>query len=305
MQNLQIYPSKQIVIATDKLKKKIFDANYKDEESNVLEDKKLNLITPLDVIFTGKDKLKQNLTGFDELVFDICASEQFKGNEYTTPAIIHRAMGGSKTNFTAEQKDKILQSIKKLALTWIDFDCTKVFEKFGYNDGAKYKYEGHLLPSEIVTKTIGGQTDSAVIHFLRKTPLLDVAQMKGQIITCDVALLDVPSLRNTDLVLAFKGYLLRWILQIKGSYGKHKAHLAGKTSDGKPYFKRNTKLQKIIKFDTLFEQCGLSDADKWQQQDARKIITKILEHFKAEGVISKWEFTKKDGKFYSITFDFK
>lgn len=300
----QIYPSKQLAVAIDKLKKNIFNPTKQSTNRAVIEDEKSKVKTPLLIKFSDDFKDQKHISAFDELVFDICVSEQLKGNEYTTPAIIHRAMGGSKTNFTAKEKEKILQSITKLATTWIKFDCSECFKKFGYNDGKSFEYHGNLLPSEYIKATVNGQTDSAVIHFLRKTPLLDVAVFKGQIITCDTKLLDVPKIRNTDLVLGMKGYLLRRILQIKGSHEPHKKHFTGKKKGGGFSFRQSTKLQKTILLDTLFEQCGLSDATKRQQQQARETISKIMDYFQAENLISEWHFKKAEGRFRAILFEF-
>ena len=301
--NLQIYPSKQLTIATDKLKKNIFNPTKQSTKRSVIEDKKSGTKTPLIIKFSDDFKDKKNITAYDELVFDICLSEQFKGNEFTTPAIIHRAMGGSKTNFTAKEKEKILQSVRKLATTYIDFDITDICKKFGYNNGESYKYSGYLLPAEYITKTINGQVDTAVIHFLRKSPLLDVAMFKGQFITCGVSLLDVPNIRNTEIILSLKGYLLRRIIQIVGSHKPHKKHFDGKQKGGKISFKQSKKLEKTILLETLFEQCGLADADNGKKRDARNAITKIMNNFKEKKFISEWRFDKVNGKFRAIFFE--
>ena len=296
---IQIYPAKKLVLAIDKLKKIIYDATDSSTSRGVLEDKKSKTVTPLDIKFSAEFQ-GENLTSFDELVFDVCASEQVAGNEFTTPAIIHRAMGGSKTNFYPAEKDKILQSIRKLATTWIKFDCSDTFRKLGYNGGADFKYNGYLLPAEYVSREIGGHTDEAVIHFLRKTPLIDVAQLKGQFVTCDAALLNIPNIRNTELVLSLKSYLLRRVLQIVGSYDNHKKHFRGKSKDGKNIYRKARELEKTILLDTLFAQCGLSDATKRQQQQARETITKVMNHFKSEHLISDWYFEKVGGKFRAV-----
>lgn len=299
---IQIYPTKELVICIDKMKKNICNPLKKSKKRKIIEDKRSKTKTPLKINFSSD---VEDVTAYDELILDVCISEQFKGNEYTTPAIIHRALGGSKTKLTTKDKDKILQSVRKLATTFIDFDITDVCKKFGYNDGKEYKYSGAILPCEYVTATINGWTDSAVIHFLRKTPLLDVATFKGQIATCDISLLDVPKIRNTDTILAIKGYLLRRILQIKGSHNPHKKHFCGKNKEGKLNFRTAKKLEKIILFETLFQNCELSDADRRRKVEYRNSISKILDHFKEKGVITEWHFVKKDGAYYSIHFDFK
>ena len=125
---------------------------------------------------------------------------------------------------------------------------------------------------------------------------------KGQIITCDIKLLDVPHIRNTDLILGVKGYLLRRILQVKGSYEPHKKHFCGKKQGGGFTFRKARELQKSILLDTLFEQCGLSDADKGKKRDIRNTISKIMDYFQNEGLISEWQFEKSEGKFRAILF---
>lgn len=301
---IQIYPPKKLVIAIDKLKKVIYDATDDSTARDILEDKKSKTVTPLDIKFSAEFK-GENLTGFDELVFDICVSAQVEGNEFTTLGIIHRAMGGSKSNFYPAEKEKILRSIEKLSTTRIKFDCTDTFKKFKYNDGNAYEYNGYLLPAEYVKFLVNGQADSAVIHFMRKTPLLDVAEIKGQLVTCDIALLDVPNIKNTELVLTIKGYLLRRVLQIVGSYGNHKKHFRGKSKDGKNIYRKARELEKTIVLDTLFAQCGLSDADNGKKRDARNTIEKIMNHFKAEKLISDWHFEKERGKFRAIKIEFE
>ena len=116
--SLQIYPSKKLAIATDKLKKNIFNPTKQSTVRAVVEDKKSETKTPLLIKFSDDFKDQKNISAFDELVFDICVSEQLKGNEFTTPAIIHRAIGGSKKNFHPAEKDKILHSIQKLSTTF-------------------------------------------------------------------------------------------------------------------------------------------------------------------------------------------
>ena len=302
-ENVQLYPAKKLFVAIDKLKKRIFDATDNSSARAIIEDKKSKTVTPLDIYLSAEFK-GENLTAYDELVYDICLSEQVVGNEQTTPAIIHRAMGGSKTNFTAKEKERILRSIRKLATTWIKFDCTDIAKWYGVpDDGSIYKYEGVLLPTEYCTKTVNGQLDTATIHFIRKTPLLDVAKFKGQFIICDLALLDVPNIKNTETVLTIKSYLFRRVLQIVGSLGKHKKHFRGKTKDGKNIYLKAKQLDKTILLDTLFAQCGLTNADRGKKRDARNVLTKILDHFKAGKLINSWLFEKDGKKFRAIKID--
>jgi len=128
---LQLFPSKNFVFLTDKLKKNIFDLTQKNYENReIIESKKPLILTALNIYFSTEFKNKPYLTGYDQIIFDACISEQHHGNEFTTPAIIHRAIGGSKTKLTLVEQEKILNSVRKLATTFIDFDMSDVCEHF-------------------------------------------------------------------------------------------------------------------------------------------------------------------------------
>lgn len=285
---LQLSPSKSFVLLNDKLKSKIFDLNEKDYSNReIIESKKPLILTPLKIYHSTEFKDKPYLTGYDQIIFDACISEQHHGNEFTTPAIIHRAIGGSKTTFTISEQEKILNSVRKLASTFIDFDMSDVCEHFKYNEGKEFTYSGYLLPAELIFATVNGKFDSAVIHFIQNSPLLDVAIMKKQLISCDNSLLYVPNSRIYEDILAIKGYLLRRILSIRGSHNPKRG-------------KRVSKLCPVILFDSIFEQCELLDADRNRKSEYRNSISKLLNHFKSCGLISEWHFEKKGNKFYSI-----
>ena len=302
-EKVQVYPSNQFVIVSDKMTNKIFNANRKNSaDIDIVEDSKSDTLTALNLTLSNEFP-KNNLTAFDHIIFDACISEQEKGNQFTTPSIIHRNLGGKEKNISPAVQQRIFNSIKKLATTWVSFDCSAICQKFGYNNGKAYAYNGYLLPVEFVIATVNGQIDTVAVHFLRNSPLLDVAKMKGQVITCNSKLLRLPKLNNTERVLSIKGYLFRRILQIIGSHKPHKAHLAGKSNDNQPIYRRNKKLEKSILLDSLYAQCEIDTTSKRQLQQTRETISKVMEHFKANNLISEWHFTKKDRKFYSIAFD--
>ena len=285
---LQLFPSKNFVFLTDKLKKNIFDLTQKNYENReIIESKKPLILTALNIYFSTEFKNKPYLTGYDQIIFDACISEQHHGNEFTTPAIIHRAIGGSKTKLTLAEQEKILNSVRKLATTFIDFDMSDVCEHFKYNEGKSFTYSGYLLPAEFLSAYVNGQLSSAVIHFIQNSPLLDVAKMKKQLISCDNLLLEVPSTNINENILAVKGCLLRRILSIKGSHNPKRG-------------KRVSKLCPVILFDSIFEQCELLDADRNRKSEYRNAVEKFLNHFKSCGLISDWHFEKKGNKFYSI-----
>lgn len=162
------------------------------------------------------------LSEFDRAVFGVCISEYLNGNKYTTPAIILRGLTGKvgkgDAKLSKDQRTAILQSIDKLMFTAFDPNIIDAFEKLNYDDGSLEKIvKAPVLPSKRVEKTINGQK-ADVIYFTDESPLLQIAQVKGQILRYDTALLDVPNQNNTPLVIELKNYILRRIVEIK----KHK-----------------------------------------------------------------------------------
>ena len=244
-----------------------------------------------------------NLNQFDKAILQSAISEMLAGNEYTTPAILYKNLGGSCSNsLPDEMKNLILLSLEKLSHLRAVIDFSRINAKRKYIE--VNKFNGFLLPSEFITATISGQKSES-IHFLGDSVLLKVAEEEKQFLTIDADLLQVPRLRNTELVIKLKTYLLERVATIKGSHGKYKKHLAGKTSEGKYFFKSVKPLSNKILFDSLFVQCGLSDATKWKSQDIRKAIEKTLNHFKDKNFITEWKLTKKNNEYDGVQIDFE
>lgn len=287
---MKIQPSKNHTILIDKLSKWIFKQGRGNKGFKIFKLPVTVTLTPADI----------PLTQFDKAILQSAISEFEQRNEFTTPAILYRALGGKK--FTTERKKSVMASLEKLSRIRAVIDFSAVNAKYHYTN--KNIFDGFILPCEFITATINGQTTES-IHFLGQSVLMEVAKEKLQFITCDNDLLNVPSLNNSDLVLKIKSYLLERVAMIKGSQKQRKAHLTGKDENGKFIFKRAKKLSKTILLDTLFTQCNLSDVDKWKSQDIRAIISKVLNHFKACSFISEWRYIKDGDKFCKIEIDFE
>ena len=262
----------------DLLSRKIFDTNLENDYPCELADKTILKIS----------NLRDPLNSFDKLVLFVCLSEQAAENEFTTIRRIYQLMGGSHT-LTAELKNSISSSLDKLAQVQIEIGMQES-QKLYHAD--EYSFKGAILPCERLTAKFRGQIVKETIHFLGKSPLQKVAELKKQIITCDLALLDILNFKNNEFNFRLKFYLLERILFAKGSCDPKRK-------------KRVKKLQPIILFDTLFEKLNIpADIERWKQQDIRNSIKKIMDYFKAQNLISDWRFEKKFDKFYSIEFQY-
>ena len=272
----------KLYLPCDNLSGKIFEKNPKSDVSYELSEKN-NVQTAFKI-----SNLHEPLTLFDKGVLSVCLSEQAAENEFTTIRRIYQLMGGSHT-LTAELKNSISSSLDKLAQVQIEIDMQES-QKLYHAD--EYSFKGSILPCERLTAKFRGQIVKETIHFLGKSPLQKVAELKKQIITCDLALLDILNFKNNEFNFRLKFYLLERILFTKGSCDPKRK-------------KRVKKLQPIILFDTLFEKLNIpADIERWKQQDIRNSIKKIMDYFKAQNLISDWRFEKKFDKFYSIEFQY-
>ena len=191
--------------------------------------------------------------------------------------------GKEKRNVHIEQYEAIKAAFEKLGGTSIKVDLKPLLEAY-----PKYRKRridsaflySPILPCKVIDARINGQMTLA-IELLSESPIMTVAKMKRQILTYDLAPLALPNQHATPRVIVIKNYLLRRIEEIK---------------QGR--FKSNS-----ILLETLYRNCDLSRADKWQKQDARKVITETLESFKREGVIKNFEWKKQFGGFKSITLE--
>ena len=301
--NVQLKPIKSLLIPIDLLSETLFDVSKtKNQQDKIIEDKRLDIETPYYF-----EPLKGNLNQLDKLVFYAACSDFCAGNKVFTLRRLYQLIGGNNTNnsLTDNTKKMLTDSVERLACTRFVANMTQINERFHYSEDEKLLFKNYLLPCKSSILSVNGQISDAAFEIIDTPPLWNVAESKQQIISCDLNLLRIPKFRNTEQNIKIKSYLLERVLTIIGSHKKHKAHIIGKNKDGKPIFKRSSKLRKVILLDSLFTQCELTDATKRQRQEFRIAISKILNFFQAKGVISEWHFEKKDGKFHSISFDWK
>lgn len=298
MDNVQIFPSKQRIELNDKATKILFNLTadgyarmiQNHSSKGVIEKKNHKKHGKIRSSFkieneNGYTQIVE-LSEFDRAVFGVCISEYLAGNQYTTPAIILRALTGKVgkadegVKLYPEQRTAILQSIDKMMCTLYDPDVIDAFEKLNYDNGTAEKIvKAPVLPAKRVQKTINGQK-ADVIYFTDESPLLKIAQLKNQILRYDVSLLDVPNQNNTPLVISIKNYTLRRIAEIK----KHK-------------------MTPTITLDDIFKKTRIS-GNKKAKENARPTITKFFAQLQAKGEIKSFNLTKKGNKFYSVEFNF-
>lgn len=230
----------------------------------------------------GFSALKGPLNEFDRAIFDICNSAREEGFFGLTRDSLFRALIGGKTNQhpRPNQATDILESLERL-MTIIKIDFNQTREKIPKYNSVPAQIISPILPCIVLNNVLVNGQLTSLIKFTDESPLITVARAKKQIITSPISLRDIANQNNTPLVIMIKSYVIRRVFEII---------LHNMTPS--------------ITFSDVFKHCDLTNANRWQKQDARKIILGIMENLKSKGVIKSFEFTKKGDTFYSVTITF-
>lgn len=294
-------PVKNLVIPIDTVSKAAFNPTYTTGKRKVQECKNPKLFSYLSV-----ESLDSLPGAFDELIYRAVISEIQAGREFITPTMLYRDIGGSPDNDVSQAwKDKILNSVKKLARSWISYKIpVDLFQKLHYEIPDKFKeiddfvcFEGHILDCRFISLLHGDNIIDGAFKVIDTPPLFEIAEKKGQIITTDISLLHVPKLKVTKNTLVLKNYIIEYVLSVIGSRS-HKKFITVGRGNNKRRFNRVTQLNQAILLDTLFAECGLQNLDRFQQRECRTNIKKIMNHLLNLNVINDWHF-RKDGKTFS------
>lgn len=291
-----------LIVPIDKLSNYLFAADVKNID-NIIEDKRLKILSPVKIIFP-KDENGNNiiLTPFEKLILNVLLSAQEVGNEFISYSkLFHLLGGGDKLFGNANKMNEVIdKALWKLRCTDLTVNLTDIVSKrkkyanklnapFNDTDKKIIEWRGVLFPNEVVSTRINGKNSKSVIHFLGKSIILRIADLKDQVARADLNLLAVP-IRTTENTLTLIGYLLERILKIKGSNDENRKHV--------------TKLSNAISFDTLFRQCGISAEDKRQRYKIRQTVTEILAFFKEQKFISDYSLDKSTDGDFSIKISF-
>lgn len=283
----------KIVSCNDKLTKNVFSLSA-DEYFDVLKNGRSVAITEIvsrgkkiQTYFTlnggGIATFKRPLNEYDRAIFDVCNSAQAANFIGITRDSLFRALVGGKNNNsrpTPSQAVAIFESLKRL-MTVIEIDFSLTRDKMPKYKDIPDKIISPILPCRILHNVLVNGQRTTIVRFTDESPLLKIARVKKQIITFPVSLRDITNQNNTLLVIMIKSYLIRRVLEI---------------------ILHN--MTPTITFDDLFKHCELTDANKWQKQDVRKIVITVMENLQSEGVIKSFELTKKDNSYHGVTITF-
>ena len=174
--------------------------------------------------FLKEKILNSSFDVFDRQVLSACIAEQLFGNKITTINAVWKNMSGEDREPEPVMRSKILWSIEKMSLIRIRISLKEAFEKLQslrknkLRCTSKLEFVGYLLPCEIAPAVINNSTVVDAIKFLDEIPLLyEYSSWKKQAYTIDSNLICSPSVKNTELGLTLKSYILLRINEIKRS----------------------------------------------------------------------------------------
>lgn len=283
----------KIISCNDKLTKNVFSLST-EEYFDVLKNGRSVAIT--EIVSRGKKiqthftlngggiaTFKHPLNEYDRAIFDVCNSARVANFIGITRDSLFRTLVGGKNNNsrpTPSQAVAIFESLKRL-MTIIEIDFSLTRDKMPKYKDIPDKIISPILPCRILHNVLVNGQRTTIVRFTDESPLLKIARVKKQIITFSVSLRDVTNQNNTPLVIMIKSYVIRRVFEIV-------AH----------------NMTPTITFNDLFKHCELTDANKWQKQDARKIVFSVMNNLQSEGVIKSFEMTKKDGFYYGVSITF-
>lgn len=255
-------------------KKLMFDRDYKYDKKTRLpaanEDKVANGIYKtmpyITILVSWKDNksIMQPITGFDrELYFRVC-NLYYEGQDYLTFNQIARAMG-YKSNVGKVYREKIINSLLKLATTWVLIDNTEETKVFKDYEPVR-KYAPYLTFSFDECYVKGQLTHGIRIH--DDPHLFLFGYERGHFATVPIEALQCEISMN-DTLADIRYYLLSHISWLNNLAAKHQ-----------PY-------HKTLKLDTIWENCHITT--RRQQNTQKEKLKYILEPMKTSHFIKDYE----------------
>lgn len=293
-----VYPQK-FISDTSELRRKLPLVPVDGEETTI---GKMGVKVILKAVDDDKIILSDNLTHLDLLVYmGICtwidrgigqtkhdiAPEQ----RFFTPMIIYNCINPNNTKKLTESSPEIMEikrSIDKLRHIKVIFDYSGFFKgKDGIERAAAFNKEDWFVNAAKATITVNGETLSG--YQLNVVPPMYWAskQEVKQLATYDRKLLSTPTIRDTSgtaTIALLKHDILAHIQTLKHKNGK--------------------RMNRKIKYTTLFERNGITIKDKHERKRRREQIKKYLDFLVQEGELTGYSEYKEGREFAGIEFYF-
>ena len=197
------------------------------------------------------------------------------GNEYMTFDMLYRQItNDTDAKLTPKMRMCISDSLAKLSATNVYINAEQEFDA-GYNK--KTLYRGPLLPNEQMQEVIvklNGRFVKDCVHILGESMLYKYAESKNQITRIPVNMLYVPGVNNTEENIVIKGYLMRFVADMRNS---------------------KNGIGNVIRYDTLFDYLGIDGENKQVLK-----VQKMRIHQTVRTILKTWKNNEYIGDFQEI-----
>ena len=251
------------------------------------------------------------LSPFDRCVYDAVSTIYATGNKFfTTVELLRVITQNPKAKLTEKKREQIRSSLFHIARFWMtittdDSEKLDVWYKLSYHKPLNYErkiyknlqatYTGRLLNFSVIGyRTSEGnflekKDELAEVWKILDTPLLyKYAKAKGQVSAVPIKYLDTSKKTDKEIALnrgdhtdELTSFLSREIDTMK------------KTAKRKQPYSRIILLERIYKIAGIDEIQQNSNNIKIKKKTTRDKLTKILDRFKENGFIKKYELHKK------------
>ena len=215
---------------------------------------------------------EDRLTPYDREVHNAVASLVAAGNICINPYMIFQVLSGNssdktKSGMSPETREKIVKSLNKMRFTNVKINASAEVKAGMILEGT---IDSYLIPAKITEVMLNGQVIKDCICLYDTLPLFNYANMKNQIASVDVKMLDTP-LANTPENIVLKCYVLKRILSISNE--KNNMH-------------------DVIRYSTVYEYLGIQAPNKdllnHKRKQIRDKIRKLLNYWKGEKLIKDY-----------------
>lgn len=288
----------QLTLVFSQEKVPVNQGNPLDEDGKVVKTIQVKSLVSLQYTGDLPPKLAK-LNAYDKTVLNAVCSIYFAGNTFTSVNAIFKVMNGNTTREPKEeQKKKILASLEKLnnIVIYIDFSDEVKNKYITLKDAEKDERvkDLHVKDRLIQYREIDAVTTKGrqvrAIQIFAEPILMTYSKMKArqEIMTIPADMLNIESISLTDYVIVLKEYLAKEITQIK----------------------KGARNNSLILFDTIFNECGLTDkydtdekTNRSKLKRYRETVLKIFAEWKKKGYIDGYKTQDDTGKLYDVDTD--
>ena len=169
-------------------------------------------------------------------------------------------------------KETVINSIKRLMGTIITVDMTETCKRMKYKTD-KPRRTAPILPCELQENIKVNGQKTTVVKIYAESPLMEIAEVKNQILRINTELLKIPFNRSPRAI-KIEGYIVSWVETIV----------------------RHKNINANIKLDNIYEYAEVDEADRSAKRNVRNAIEATLNHLKEKGRINNWIYTMLDSQ---------